>query len=125
MQHTSRTLRSAAGCLVVGLAALLSGCRSTAVPRNSSDASVATTISVENQDFSDMTVYVLVNTQRTRLGIAPGNKTTVFELPKYLVVGAPQLRFLCDPIGGNRAPVSEEVTVFPGDQLVMIINPGG
>jgi hypothetical protein len=35
------------------------------------------------------------------------------------------MRFVAEPIGGNRTPVSEEVDVNPGDQLVMIIQPGG
>jgi hypothetical protein len=30
-----------------------------------------------------------------------------------------------DPIGGKRTPVSEEIDVSPGDQLMMVINPAG
>jgi hypothetical protein len=70
-------------------------------------------------------VYVLVNGQRTRLGIAPGNRTTVLTIPRYLIVGNSYLRFVANPIAGNRTPVTEEIDVSPGDQLVMVINPGG
>lgn len=119
------SMRFHGGRSVLALAMLLSACRSNRVPRNADDRPARTTITVENQDFYDMTVYAIVNGQRDRLGIAPGNHTTELAVPEYLVHGVAQLRFLCDPIGGGRAPVSEEVTVNPGDQLVMIVIPGG
>lgn len=89
------------------------------------DAPVKTTIDVQNQGFNDMTVYALREGVRTRLGIAPGNQTTVLTIPPSLLSGTTFLRFVADPIGGNRTPVTEEVDVSPGDQLVLIINPGG
>jgi hypothetical protein len=33
------------------------------------------------------------------------------------------LRFIADPIGGNRASVSQEITVVPGDTVVLTIPP--
>ena len=54
----------------------------------------------------------LASTFGCRTSGAPANSTST-------------LRFVCDPIGGNRMPVSEEIDVSPGDQLVMIVNPGG
>jgi hypothetical protein len=109
--------------LVLAIASI--GCRTGNASRKTDDGPVRTTIDVQNQDFNDMTVYVIVNGARTRLGMAPGNKTTVLTIPEYLLTGTSFLRFVADPIGGNRAPVTEEVDVTPGDQLVMIINPGG
>lgn len=111
-------------CLVFAIAASL-GCRSGGAPGKTDSGLATTTIDVQNQDFNDMTVYVLVNGQRTRLGIAPGNRTTVLTIPRYLIVGNSYLRFVANPIAGNRTPVTEEIDVSPGDQLVMVINPGG
>jgi hypothetical protein len=34
------------------------------------------------------------------------------------------LRFIADPIGSNRAGVSEEIMVTPGDSVVLTIPPG-
>jgi len=124
MQHAMSSLRQIGLCLVFAIASSL-GCHGGGAPGKTDTGPATTTIDVQNQDFNDMTVYVLVNGQRTRLGIAPGNKTTVLTIPRYLIVGTSFLRFVCDPIGGNRTPVTEEVDVTPGDQLVMIINPGG
>ncbi|HSU95361.1 MAG TPA: hypothetical protein VLI43_16755 [Gemmatimonadaceae bacterium] len=118
-------LGASARCLVLALAVASLGCRSGHAARNASDGPVRTTIDVQNEDFNDMTVYVLVNGSRTRLGIANGNKTTVLTIPEYLLSGTTFLRFVANPIGGNRSPVSEEVDVSPGDQLVMVIRPGG
>jgi hypothetical protein len=111
-------------CLTLVLAIASIGCRTGNASRKT-DGPVRTTIDVQNQDFNDMTVYVIVNGARTRLGIAPGNKTTVLTIPEYLLTGTSFVRFVADPIGGNRTPVTEEVDVTPGDQLVMIITPGG
>lgn len=125
MNNTLSSMRLRRTLCGAAVAALLFACHRNAVPRPGDDRPARTTITVENQDFYDMTVYAVVNGQRNRLGIAPGNHTTELTVPGYLVNGVAQLRFVCDPIGGGRTPVSEEITVNPGDQLVMIINPGG
>jgi hypothetical protein len=41
-----------------------------------------------------------------------------------MVSGLTPLRFIADPIGGRRASVSQEITVSPGDTVVMTIPPG-
>jgi hypothetical protein len=78
-------------------------------------------LQVENQNFSDMVIYVVNGTQRIRLGLATGNSTKSFPIPNYLIRGAGTLRFLADPVGGDRAPVSEEITVQPGDIVTLTI----
>ena len=82
-----------------------------------------TTIRVENQGFADMTIYAIRSGQRVRLGIATGNQTTVFTIPSNLIFGATPLRFLADPIGGSGTPVSDEITVQPGDEVRLVIPP--
>ena len=56
-----------------------------------------TSVRVENQGFSDMTIYAIRSGQRVRLGNAPGNSTTTFTIPSNLIFGATPLRFLADP----------------------------
>ncbi|MDB4912157.1 MAG: hypothetical protein JWO39_2980 [Gemmatimonadetes bacterium] len=123
--HAMKPFGTIVRCLTLVLAITSIGCRSGRASHKTNEGPVRTTIDVQNQDFNDMTVYVIVNGSRTRLGIAPGNKTTVLTIPDYLLTGTSFVRFVADPIGGNRTPVSEEVDVTPGDQLVMVINPGG
>jgi hypothetical protein len=80
-------------------------------------------VQVRNQGFSDMVVYVISGGQRIRLGLATGNSTHTFTIPRHLIRGAGGMRFLADPVGGNRTPVSEEMTVNPGDVVTLTIPP--
>jgi hypothetical protein len=64
------------------------------------------------------------STQRIRLGTVTGNSKRSFLLPANLIFGATPLRFLADPIGGRRTPVSDEITVSPGDNVRLVIPPG-
>jgi hypothetical protein len=76
-------------------------------------------LQVRNQSFSDMVVYAVNGSQRVRLGLA----TQSFALPSYLVRTGGRLRFLADPIGGSRTPLSEEMSVQPGDVVTLTIPP--
>ena len=79
---------------------------------------------VDNQGFADMTIYALRGGERIRLGLAVGNSTTSLTIPAYLASGAAgPLRFLADPVGGSRAPVSEELIVRPGEVVTLTIPP--
>jgi hypothetical protein len=80
-------------------------------------------VQVQNQGFSDMVVYAISGGQRIRPGLATGHSTNSFTIPRQLVRGAGPIRFLADPIGGNRSPVSEEMTVHPGDVVTLTIPP--
>jgi hypothetical protein len=88
------------------------------------DQSEPTIVQVDNQGFLDMTVYAVRNSsQRVRVGIATGNRKTDLPIPSYLINGLTSLRFVADPIGGRRASVSQEITVAPGDTVVLMIPP--
>ena len=80
-------------------------------------------VQVENQGFTDMVIYAISGGQRIRLGLVTGNSTKTFTVPRYLTGGAGPIRFLADPIGGNRTPVSEEMSVRPGDLVTLTIPP--
>ena len=65
--------------------------------------------------------YAVRSSQRVRLGIATGNGKTNFNIPSILMSGLTALHFVADPIGGRRASVSQEITVAPGDTVVLTI----
>jgi hypothetical protein len=81
------------------------------------------TVEVENQAFSDITVYVIEGVQRQRLGVVSGNATTHLRIPERLLGRGSPLRFFADPIGGQGLPVTEEIMVEPGDTVRMTIPP--
>lgn len=96
----------------------IAGC---ATSHNLREAQPQTTLMVDNQATLDMTVYVMRGSERIRLGIATALRTTQLKIPPDLIFGATPLRFLADPIGANRLPVSDEITVSPGDTVSMTI----
>jgi hypothetical protein len=87
------------------------------------DPSAPAMVEVENQSFYDMNVYVVRGGMRARLGTVSGNSKRVFEIPRTFVGPATPLRFQADPIGGSRTPFSQEITVLPGDTVVLRIPP--
>jgi hypothetical protein len=94
--------------------------------RHSSDTAVQsepTRLVVDNQGFVDMTVYVVRNSQRLRIGTATGNQKTTLTIPQSIMSGITTLRFIADPIGGTRPSVSEEISVVPGDTVGLLIPP--
>ena len=82
-----------------------------------------TRLRVENQAFLDMTIYVFRGSQRMRLGLARGNSTTRMTIPANLLFGNTPLRFQADPIGGNRTPITQEISVSPGDEVILTLPP--
>jgi hypothetical protein len=80
-------------------------------------------LQVENRGFADMVIYAISGAQRFRLGLANGNSTRAFTIPTALLRGAGPLRFVADPIGGSRSPISEEIVVQPGDVVSLTIPP--
>jgi hypothetical protein len=112
-------MQKALAILIAG--ALLSGCSTTR--RGDGDLLTGqTTVTVDNQSFSDMTIYVSRG-QRIRLGNATGHSRTTFTIPPSVVAGVTTLRFIADPIGSSRASVSEEISVHAGDSLGLTIPP--
>jgi hypothetical protein len=102
--------------------AILTACAGRPADTNADPAGPAM-VQVENQGFTDMVIYAVSGGHRVRLGLATGNSTKTFTVPRYLTGGAGPIRFLADPIGGNRTPVSEEMSVRPGDLVTLTIPP--
>lgn len=110
--------------LLAGMTAALAACSHQVRPDEGTGGPRApTTVTVENQGFTDMTIYVISSGARMRLGLAVGNTTTKFKIPDYLVGGLTPLQFLADPVGGTRAPVSDQITVSPGEDVHLTISP--
>ncbi|MEO5815174.1 MAG: hypothetical protein ABIT20_07830 [Gemmatimonadaceae bacterium] len=120
---SARVSRIAMMSLLMGTLALGAACFGNKKEDEAAEPVPATMLKVENQAFLDMTIYVYRSSQRVRLGIANGNSTTRFVIPANLIFGSTPLRFQGDPIGRNRQPISQEITVSPGDEVVLTIPP--
>ena len=115
--------RAVAMALMMACLALAGACSRNNNPDEMAEPVPPTRLRVENQAFLDMTIYVYRSSQRIRLGTATGNSVTRLTIPANLIFGATPLRFQADPIGGSRAPISSEITVAPGDEVVLTIPP--
>ena len=119
-----RAQLSAPLALVVALVTLLTiaGCKPTGNAAPAPQRSEAF-VRVENRSMLDMTIYVVRASERRRLGLVNALSTQMLPIPSVLVDGSGVLRFQADPIGGRRAPISEEIFVRNGDVVQLIIPP--
>jgi hypothetical protein len=110
--------------LLLLLALTLAGAGCSTLPRTDGEAAARprTALVVENQSTFDMTMYVRRGAGRVRLGIARSLATTVLRIPDG-VLGGSLLRFEGDPFAGRGNPLSEEISVSPGDSVYMRIPP--
>ena len=82
-----------------------------------------TTLLVDNLSVLDHTIYVIHQTQRIRVGTATALSKSHLTIPRGIVFGLTTLRFMADPIGSNRTPVSEEINVNQGEEITLRIPP--
>ena len=115
--RTTQTITLAVLLLVAG------ACAGTGGGAGNPSPNEPTVVEVDNQGFVDMTIYAVRSSQRFRLGLATGNSKTRLTIPTSVSGGLASLRFIADPIGGRRNTVSQEITIAPGDTVVLTIPP--
>ena len=82
-----------------------------------------TTLEVDNQNFTDMTIYLVNGGQRIRIGRATGKTKAVLRLPRRSVTSARELQFLAQPAGTGGAITTRRIWVEPGDRVTLLISP--
>lgn len=76
------------------------------------------TVTADNQNFLDATVYALWNGQRDRVGMVTGKTSQSFAIP----FKGSDLRIQIDLIGGS-SMTTDPIGVFEGDELDLVIPP--
>jgi hypothetical protein len=69
---------------------------------------------VNNHHWLDITIYVIHDGQRTRLGVAGGSAETRLALPGRLLGVGRDIQLYGDPIGSSERAVTEVIVVQPG-----------
>ncbi len=77
-----------------------------------------TPLRVENHNWLDVTIYVVHDGQRSRLGAATAAKTTDFAIQPQLLGQVGAIQLIADPVGSSQAITSPTVTVKEGTRLV-------
>ena len=89
---------------------------------DSPESQPVTVVRVENQAVLDMDIFVVPQAGgRMRIGFVNSHSTADMRIPPTFVFGATSLRFIADPVGGRSRSISQEITVSPGDTVLMTI----
>src|SRR2546422_9342801 len=96
--------------LLLTLAA--AACHRGAVAPINPQAEVAVT--VDNQNFLDMDVFLIRGGQRVRLGMVPGLSSRILMVRPDLIGYGTELRVELHPIGGRANPDPETIPPRPG-----------
>jgi hypothetical protein len=78
-------------------------------------------VQIDNQNFSDMNVYVVTDGQRWLLGQAGGMARTTLSIPAGIARGSGRVRLLAEPIGGLQPFTTPVLLVPPGQQVYWTI----
>jgi hypothetical protein len=73
-----------------------------------------TFIRVMNNNWSDMTIYLVRGGMQRRLGTVTSQTSHTFVVPTYLTSTANDVRLLADPIGSSRGFASPAIMLNPG-----------
>jgi hypothetical protein len=119
---------------LVGLVALSAACgasRSSAAspePKPGTAAAEAaepgrskTRVEIDNQNFSDMNIYLIDQGTRVLLGSANGLSKTTLLIPSGAVRSSWQVRLQADPIGGASPIRTPALLVAPGQSVYWTI----
>lgn len=101
------------------LLALGTGCRhrSTSGTQTATPTDGSVTIRIVNHNVLDMTLYVVHDSYRDRLGSVTASTTTEFELPFRRLGAGREFQLLADPLGA-RTPVRTDILHPQDGQLV-------
>ena len=110
------TLAAVASLVFVGT----TGCASNQRAADSGmwGATPAPTVTVRNDNWLDVVVYLVRGATRFRIGTVRGSSTETFRLtPHESLGGGTPVRIKADPIGSNRGYVTDPVVLGPGQRL--------
>ena len=76
-----------------------------------------TILTVENNNWADMTMYLVRDGVRARLGHVTSMGRGRFVVPAPLLSGAAHVRIMADPIGSSQYWMSQPIMITPGAQV--------
>jgi|SRR5918995_5473899 hypothetical protein len=88
------------------------------------DQSKDVPLQVINRNWLDVTIYVIHDGQRTRLGVAGGSDQTAMVLPSRLLGVGRELQLYGDPIGSSERAVTDVLVIQPGQFIQWLLEPG-
>jgi hypothetical protein len=81
-----------------------------------------TTLVVENNNWSDMVIYLTRGASRARLGSVTSMGTAKFRISDAMSGGGyGEVRIIADPIGSERTYTSPVINIVPGSQVELTL----
>lgn len=114
------SFRNLASVAVLAAAAATGGCAAGVASGLIDDeprARANSTLRVFNNNWSDMTIYVVRNGMRARIGQVGSMSDASFRLPKAMMVGAGDVLIMARPLASRQAFVSQRINVIPGQRI--------
>lgn len=109
--------------LLCALALVSNACSQKRAGSAPAPESEKTYVVVDNQQTETFTIYVTDGARRVRLGTAAPLGKTRLLIPSGVIFPAGQLQFLARPQGSDPSPISERISVSPGDVVGVTIVP--
>ncbi len=115
--------------MLVGLAILSAGCGAARSAPQATAPSPApsqadrgkTRVEIDNQNFNDMTIYLIEPGTRVLLGSVTGLTKTTLTIPRGGVGGDWKVVLLADPVGGSSPIRTPSLLVAPGQSVFWTI----
>ncbi|HEY0673672.1 MAG TPA: hypothetical protein VGD27_15445 [Longimicrobiales bacterium] len=76
-----------------------------------------TTLVVENNNWSEMVIYVMRGAARSRLGSVGSMSSAQFRITDTMVNGLGEVRIMADPVGSEKTYTSPVINVVPGARV--------
>jgi hypothetical protein len=110
------TVRAALGWLLI--LCTVGACTGKAAgTRRAQPAPVSSTIRVANNNWSDVTIYILRAGNRVRLGTVTSMGASVFRMPDMLLRSSGDVQLMVDPLGSRHVFVTPSIQFFPGQEI--------
>ncbi len=109
---------------LVGLLLATAGCGAATRPETTPTPEAKSgglPVQVDNQNFSDMNIYLVNGGQRWLLGQAGGLTRTTLTVPEGVAPGDGRVRLEADPIGGSPPVFTPVLVVSPGQSVYWTI----
>jgi hypothetical protein len=107
---------------VLGAALLLWACASGAKRASTGLDSTPVSLTVTNQNWLDVDIFVLRGSTRYRLGAVGGNSSATLSIPTSLTARG-EIQLLADPVGSNDVYVSGAISISPDQTVELTLAP--
>lgn len=103
---------------IISMSSIVAGCASAPMPYRQADIGRAT-VTVENENWTDVQVYVISGSTTAKLGVVPTGSRATFKIPRVITLPA-DLEFLAASARGDQVK-TESIATRQGDSVLFSV----